>query len=120
MRAEGEDIRCFSNARELRATEQLNRQRAFEAGEVQAGMLREARKISHHQNHFVLISAYKGQHTMIFRIQELECASTKRLIPFTERDEPFSPPENRVRIVLLSFDVVSLVVKLWINHDGQV
>ena len=56
---------------------------------------------------------------MIVGIEELERTASECLVSFSHGDQPFHPPQHRVRIILLRFDVERFVVGIRIDHDGK-
>ena len=46
-------------------------------------------------------------------------AAAERLVLLAQRDQPLRPPQQRVRVVLLRFDVDRLVVVLGVDDDRQ-
>ena len=80
-------------------------------------MLEEPRQIGDDQEALVLIATDAGQHLLILGIEKLQTATPKSLVAFAQRDETPHPVQQRVRVVVLSFDMQALVMVFVIDDQ---
>ena len=120
MRTQRQQVRVFGDKRKLGSPKHLDWHRSLEAGEVKVHALRKAREIGDYQHALVLELPYECQHLAIAGVEKLEAAAAEGAKLLALLDQPFGPPQQRVRVVLLSFDVDRFVVILRIDVDRQI
>ncbi len=117
--AESEQVWAVADHRELGASHQLDGDHPLHGREIELDVLNVARQIRDHEDDLVLEAAHEGKHTRVRRVKELDRAASERTEALPERDEALGPPEQRVRVRLLRFDVERLVVVLGVDVDGE-
>ena len=120
MRAERDEVRRIPNRRKFGPAEQFNRRCSFECGQIEPGVLNKAREVGNDEDHFVLIAADECQNVVIVRIKELERPAAKRFVTLPQGDEPFHPPQHRVRIVLLRLHIERFVMRIRVDNNRQI
>src|SRR6266852_2814252 len=115
VRTERQQIRQLADARKLGAPEQFDRRASLEPRQVEFHVWHEARQVGDHQNLLVAKTADKGQHPGIVRRQRFDGATAKRPELFAQRNQAPNPPQERMPVAFLRFDVDSLIMVLVIN-----
>jgi hypothetical protein len=92
-RRQAEGVRAFAlYLWEDRASEELHRDTAGKAGEIECDVLSEAGEIGHHQDPLVLPGADEGQHLAVLGEQELDLPAPEGLMLLTQGDQALHPP----------------------------
>src|SRR5262245_54902078 len=112
IRRQREYIRLLIDGREGHPAEKFDGDEAWTGRQVQVNILGEPRQISDDQELFFSVTAEKGQHVTIVRIEELQAATAKGRVTLAQGDQPPHPPEQRVRIALLGLDMHGFVMVL--------
>ena len=71
------------------------------------------------QHTLIGVPANVGDDVGIFGMEEIDRAAAERFELLAQRDHPAHPPQQRMVIALLRFNVDGLVVILVIDNDGQ-
>ncbi len=93
---------------------------ALKSGQVELHALRKAREIGDHQQPLVLELPDERQHLAIAGVEKLQAAPPKSAKLLALLDQPLRPPQQRVGIVELGFDIDRLVVILGIDVYRQI
>ena len=119
MPTEREQIRPVAHHRELGAAHQLDGHHSLHAGEIELDVLHVPRQVRDHEDDLVLEAAHERQDARVRRVQELDRAASEGPEALPQGNEALGPPEERVRVRLLRFDVERLVVILGVDDDRQ-
>ena len=120
VRAERQKIRLVGDRRKFRAAKKLNGHQRLKRGQIQFNRLDEARQIGDDQDDFVLVTADAGENLPVFGMQKFNRAAAERVLPLVKRDQAPHPPEQRIMVALLHFDVDGFVVIFRVEVDRQV
>ena len=119
VRAEREEIRNVADLRKLGAPKELVWHLPFELREIELHKLHEARQVRDDEDRLVAMLPDEREDARVVRAEKLDRPAAERLVTLAERDDALHPPEERVRVVVLRFDVERLVVVLGIDDDRQ-
>ncbi len=115
-----QEIGQIPDRRERAAPEQLDRDAALEAAEVELDRLRRAREVGNAQDAVALVLAQVGQDLAVARVEQPQAAAAERLVRLADRDHALHPVEQGRRLALLGLDVDRLVAVDRIHDRRQV
>ena len=119
MRAQRERVGAIGHLGKRRATEQLDQREALVLREVDLDVLHEARQVGDHQDVLVFERTDERHHAVVVGVQKLDRPAPEGSKLLAQSDEPSHPPQERMAVALLRFDVDGLVVVLVIDHHRQ-
>jgi hypothetical protein len=119
VRAERQHVRPVADRRERRSAEQLDRDHPLVLRQVDLDVLHVAREVRDDENSLLLVASHERDRARVVGIQKLDRAAPESAKLLPQGDETPHPPEERVAVRLVRFDVDCLVVVLVVDDDGE-
>src|SRR3989475_12489456 len=119
VRPQGEEVRGVTHRGEARLAEQLHRDGATVAREVEAHRLRAPREIRDDEDGLLTVLADEGEHARVDGVEELDRAPPEGAAALPHRDELLHRVEQRGRLLGLRLHVDRLVAVDGVGDDRQ-
>src|SRR6187397_1831165 len=107
--AQREQIRQIADVREVDPADELDRDTAAIAREVELDVLREAREVRDAEDRDSLVLSHVGEDPPVLRVAELEGPASEHRVLTPDAEHPLRPVQQRSGDSLLGLDVDRLV-----------